>query len=315
MDTKGFTEYSEEKGHIAKTIKANIKYIEQFFAKVKKEDTQITKPDVLKYLEYLKTHTKQQNKSRQNCLAALNHYFIFLLRNGLIAENPCFLLKIRGIKRKTLYKIFTAEELDTLCDNYYELFVRNFDDSRHRSDHQRREAALCKQRNALILSIFIYQGATTGEVNKIELEDIDLIKAKIKIRGGRHSNERILLLNASQIGFLMYYLQNIRPQLLEYHTNETNKLFLALPENNQQTTNSNGLVSAYVHLTKQVKTINPKFLNFKQVRASVITCWLKNYGLRKTQYMAGHRYVSSTESYLSNNLENLIDDISKLHPF
>jgi integrase/recombinase XerD len=30
--------------------------------------------------------------------------------------------------------------------------------------------------------------------------------------------------------------------------------------------------------------------------------------------MAGHRYVSSTEAYLINDLEDLQDDIEKYHP-
>jgi len=59
---------------------------------------------------------------------------------------------------------------------------------------------------------------------------------------------------------------------------------------------------------------NPKFTNFKQVRASVITHWLGIYNLRQVQYMAGHKYVSSTESYLVNRLEDLQSDIDKYHP-
>ena len=315
MNKKGFTAYLESKEYTVKTIKYSIKFVENFFARLKKEETQITKPDVLKYLEYLKTHTKQQNSSRNHQLSALNHYFTFLYKEGKITENPCLLIKIRGIKRKTLYKIFTPEELDELCDNYYELFVRNFDDSHHRSNPQRQRAALCRERNAVILSILTNQGVVTGEMNKMELDDVDLIKAKIKIRGGRHSNERTIPLKASQIGLIMNYLQNIRPQILEYQTKETNKLFLPLPNGNQKQTNSDVLSNIFIKLTKQTKTINKKFFNFKQVRASVITNWLKIYGLRKTQYLAGHRYVSSTEDYLPNNLDNLIDDINKLNPF
>ena len=67
--------------------------------------------------------------------------------------------------------------------------------------------------------------------------------------------------------------------------------------------------------TKQVKALDANFLNFKQVRASVITTWLKTQGLRKAQYMAGHRYISTTERYLPNEIAGLIDDISKFNPF
>lgn len=36
--------------------------------------------------------------------------------------------------------------------------------------------------------------------------------------------------------------------------------------------------------------------------------------LRKVQYLAGHKYISSTERYQSSNLEDLKEDISKDHP-
>jgi integrase/recombinase XerD len=32
------------------------------------------------------------------------------------------------------------------------------------------------------------------------------------------------------------------------------------------------------------------------------------------QCLAGHRYVSSTEAYLINDLEDLTEDIAKFHP-
>ncbi|CAM4113381.1 hypothetical protein SAMN06265348_103289 [Pedobacter westerhofensis] len=51
-----------------------------------------------------------------------------------------------------------------------------------------------------------------------------------------------------------------------------------------------------------------------QVRQSVITEWLKEKDLRTVQYMAGHRYVSSTERYKTNDLEDLKDALQKFHP-
>jgi integrase/recombinase XerD len=46
----------------------------------------------------------------------------------------------------------------------------------------------------------------------------------------------------------------------------------------------------------------------------VITHWLKNYNLRQVQYMAGHKYVSSTERYQQNTLEDLQKEINRYHP-
>ena len=59
--------------------------------------------------------------------------------------------------------------------------------------------------------------------------------------------------------------------------------------------------------------LNPSVLNAKQIRASVITKWLKMYNLREVQYLAGHRYISSTESYLQNDLEGLKEEVQQFH--
>jgi site-specific recombinase XerD len=126
-----------------------------------------------------------------------------------------------------MYKTFTPEELDSLFDAYYQLYVRNFDDSYLCKNYQK-HSKLSKERNALALSILINQGVTTTEIEKIELDDVDLIKARLKIRNSIKSNARTIPLKATQIGLFMHYLQNIRPQLLEYHKTEPNKLFLPI---------------------------------------------------------------------------------------
>ncbi len=178
------------------------------------------------------------------------------------------------------------------------------------------ETKLNKERNAIILNLLINQGTTTKEIDKMLLQDIDLIKATIKIRGGKRSNERNLQLKAEQIGLLINYIQNIRPQFLTSRNQESEKLFFPYPNTgNQKSRKPESITDLFKPLTAQVKTLEQHFLNFKQVRASVITNWLKVYGLRKTQYMAGHRYIRGTEYYLPNNLEDLTNDISKHHPF
>jgi len=65
---------------------------------------------------------------------------------------------------------------------------------------------------------------------------------------------------------------------------------------------------------KGIQKTNPEIQSPKQIRARVITWWLKNYNLRQVQYMAGHKYVSSTERYQLNNLDRLQKKIEKYHP-
>ena len=309
-----FISYLESKNLAPSSITHYVRELALFLAWIDEEEIQITKPDILNYLEHLKNKRNLQNISRSRILNSLNHYFTFLAKKEEIASNPCSFLKIRGTKRKSLFRIYTSEELTGLYDTFYLLFVRTYDDS-HIPKNQRKQSNLSKERNAVILNILIHQGIRTREINTIELNDLDLMSATLKIRGAKQGKERTLTLEATQIGVLMNYLQNIRPELLEYHKEESEKLFLTLPDYSKQKTESTNIMHIFKPLVKHMKSIDKNFLSFEQIRTSIITNWLKVHGLRKTQVMAGHRQISTTEKYKTNDLQQLTDDISKLHPF
>jgi len=64
----------------------------------------------------------------------------------------------------------------------------------------------------------------------------------------------------------------------------------------------------------QLKRLNPKVINAKQIRNSVITNWLRQNNLRQVQYLSGHKYVSSTQRYQVNNLDDLQNELQQHHP-
>ena len=309
-----FIKYLENKNLARSTQEAYLLNVNLFLKWYKAEPINCTPKDILKYLEYLKNKKQQQNITRRNYLIALNHYFNHLLTKEEIIKNPCSLIKIRGTNKKHLYNIFTIEQLSQLADDFYNVHVKNYDDN-HIPKNQRQQAYLTKARNYCALTFLVYQGLHTNELQRITLDDIDLIKAKVKVQGGKKSTDRTLTLKAEQIGILMHYIQNIREQILEFYGIENNNLFLTMPKVSNRTTESSSFMNVIKPLTKQVKSINPNFNSFKQIRASVITYWIKTYGLRKTQYLAGHRHIRCTENYLPNDLESLIEDIAKFNPF
>jgi len=309
-----FIKFLEAGNLSASTQKYYILHVNKFLQWHDNDVINTEKKDILKYLEHLKKNKKQQNITRKNSLIALNHYFTFLMQNEIITSNPTSFLKIRGTKKKQLYKIFTADELRRLVDDFYNNFIKNFDEN-HIPKNQRRQSFLSRNRNYCMLTFLIYQGLHTNELQRITLDDIDLIKASVKIRASKKTAERKLNLKAEQIGVLMHYLQNIREQILEFHKDENNNLFLMMPKSGRSTTAGKNIMNIIKPMSRQVKSINENFINFMQIRASVITLWIKTYGLRKTQYMAGHKYIHSTETYLSNDLESLTDDITKFNPF
>jgi len=77
---------------------------------------------------------------------------------------------------------------------------------------------------------------------------------------------------------------------------------------------SKSLKNSMYHLFRSVNKLNPKISSGKVIRSTVIAEWLKGYDIRIVQYMAGHRWVSSTERYNVFNLEELKESLKKYHP-
>lgn len=103
---------------------------------------------------------------------------------------------------------------------------------------------------------------------------------------------------------MMEYVQQIRPKIVP---KEEENLFTS----NYGNTNINNVIKK---ISEELKLINYNYQNAIQIRNSVIVNWLKQNNLRKTQYFAGHRYISSTERYQQDNLESLHEMINNFHP-
>jgi integrase/recombinase XerD len=158
----------------------------------------------------------------------------------------------------------------------------------------------------VILSLLIYQGLRVEEVAALRLQDLQLREGKIIIHSQRRTAARTMKLESHQVYELMDYIHETRKEFLK--TNEaTDNLFIHWNEG-QRFHNITQM------MLKHLRKINSRIKNFDQIRASVITQWLKQYDLRKVQYLAGHKYVSSTESYKENIIDELQDDITKYHP-
>jgi site-specific recombinase XerD len=300
----------ESKNHAQSTQAGYLKYVELFLAWYKSDPLNCTKADIINYLAHLKKHTKQQNSSRRSSITALNHYFTAILQAGLIDKNPVALIKMRGANQKKLYKIYTPDELTELADNFYTLFIAGFDDRYMKHPTKKERSFLSRHRNYAMLTFLLFQGLPTMELPKISIDDIDITKAKVKIRGDKNGNERTMPIQAAQMGTLIHYINNIHPLFLDV-CGDTDRLFFSLSAEQRDKTFSKPLRK----LTKQVKSIDRNFINFAQTRASVITHWIQTEGLRKAQYLAGHRSIASTEEYLPNDINSLMNDIQRFNPF
>jgi site-specific recombinase XerD len=300
-----FSEWFFIKGHTTNTVKSTVKTITYFLEWITEqgiETEQVSYNDVLAYINFKK---KKGNKQRtlQLITNGLNHFYNFLQSEHQVNENPVSNVQIKGIKRKVLHEILTPEELETL----YKSFPTEIKREENKKIPPQGNNELARKRNKIILGLIIYQGLRTEELAKLELQDLQLREGKITIHKAKRTEGRTLKLEAHQIYDLMDYVHVIRKQILEATKKQSNKVFISVGT-------SLNFSNVMQKLMVSVRVINSKIKDHQQIRTSVICNWLKVHNLRKTQYMAGHRYVSSTESYQVNNLEDLQEDVKKYHP-
>ena len=124
-----------------------------------------------------------------------------------------------------------------------------------------------------------------------------------------------MVLEAHQIMDMYDYVLNVRNQIATLpakrktqQQQKTDKLFIG------DGGNCYSMSNFVTQLMITVRKLNPQVLNAKQIRTSVIVKWLKMYNLRQVQYLAGHKYISSTESYLQNEIEGLKEEVQQYHP-
>ncbi len=150
-------------------------------------------------------------------------------------------------------------------------------------------------RYKLIVSLMIYQGLDTGELDRLVISDINLTKNSLYIASKVRRNDRTLPLDVSQILPMYQYLQS-------------------LPSTQEKLIDLDIQNSMY-RILKIIKGIEPQVKNAEHIRQSRIMIWVSTLNLREAQYRIGHKFVSSTEYYVQQDTSELVDEINRLHLF
>lgn len=291
--------YLENKGFSKSSIKSYQITVNRFNVWVKKQNltiSELTYNDIIAYINHLKSKRNRQ-RTIQLEIGKLKHYINYQKLEGNITSISISQLKIQGVKRQNLYDILKPEELEYIYQSYPS---ENWSLSGV-------EMTPIQKRNRIIIGLLIYQGVNTTDLSNLRLEHIHLSRGTIEIPATIKSNGRTLKLEPHQAIELQHYILVERQQLLKLTKKDTEQLIFSQGKGNNI---YNLLFKLMQHLKKQHSEIK----STKQIRASVITNWLKIHNLRETQYRAGHRFVSSTENYKINDIESLQKDILQFSP-
>jgi integrase/recombinase XerD len=282
-----FTIYRQQRGYSNKSIKGHNHHINHFKSWCSDRNMN---PEEIIYTQALQfiDHERERgiiNQSIINEINSIRIYFDYLVEIGSVKQNIIKRIKIRQSRKKVLPETLSLQELETLYQNFINLPEWKHKSSRARELHKR---------NIVLLGLFVYQGLTSGDIAKLEPEHINLMEGKIYIPSTRKSNARTLRLQANQILPIKSYLEEFTP-----------KPFL-FPIKKQS--------DMVCKVVQQAKKLNPKIIDSRQIRASVIMNWLKTNNIRQVQYMAGHRRIKSTENYRNQDLSDLAVQLELFHP-
>ena len=301
---EAFKIYLQGLGNSESTIRQKSNYTGYFLQWCETENLQPKDArynDLLNFIDYCKSEG-ESNKLINSKLRSVRNFYEYLQKENSGILNPALTLYVRGTRRKIITGAIDYKTLETLYQFY-------------------KTETLRQKRNKVILGLFVYQGITTEELHQLEPDHLKLKEGKVYIPGNWRRNSRVLELKPFQILELHEYVTEIRPKIISEITQPKpsrkpdkinksklkNQLFISI-------NGSENIKNSLLHLFRDIQKTNPNIINAKQIRQSTITYWLKTMNLRQVQYMAGHKYVSSTERYQAGNLENLQSRLEKCHP-
>jgi integrase/recombinase XerD len=290
---ENFKEWLINKGFGMKTANDYNKFIEKKFKLYLHENqlliNNLEHETLMEYIRYRKSPRLMRDRQGVGAktinleLKKISYYLDF---KGL--PNVAEPIRLKGVQRRIPHDLFTEKQLNDIYNK--------FPESKNYWTHEN-----TLKTYHLILGLRIYQGLQEQELAKLEISHLKLDKGKVYVPSTKRTNKRILDLKPFQILPLHEYLLTERKLLDE--DIEGDYLF-----------HKKRLIRGMSRIKTMINRYEPRLKSMAQIRASVITNWLKHYNLREVQYMAGHKYVSSTERYRTDNLEDLQKELEKYHP-
>lgn len=233
---------------------------------------------------------KLQKTSIARKIAAMNTFFRYLIREGVIMVNP-----LAGVSapRKDL---LMPRHLSV--DEVFDLLGDRFTDD------------LKGMRDRAVLEIFYSTGIRLSELTALNGEDVDFEQALIRVRG-KGRKERIVPVGMPALKTLKDYLGK-RVSLGESGSPAERKGPLITGRNNERINprTVERIVDKYMRMSGNQKKISPHAL-----RHSFATHLLDaGADLRSIQEMLGHESLSTTQHYTSVSVGRLMDIYDKSHP-
>ncbi|MCT8976015.1 site-specific tyrosine recombinase XerD [Clostridium sp. CX1] len=283
-----YIEDLEKKQFSKNTLDAYVRDVSRFidFVKNREEDIrEIETVTIMAYIQYLQKERKAVSSIVRN-IVSLRNFYKYLMKKGIISENPVMDYEIPKIKHN-IPKILSIEEVDKLL-SFPDLSVNK------------------GIRDKAMLEVMYATGMKVSELLNLTTYDINLKLCYIKCKDGKRQ-ERIIPIGSFAVNCLQEYLR-IRTELNIYNLD---LLFLNLKGVQMTRQGFWKIIKYYAEEAGIDKTINSFTL-----RHSFAVHLLQNGAdIKSVQELLGHKDLSATQIYSTISRKNKIAEVYKnTHP-
>ncbi|MGY3765185.1 tyrosine recombinase XerC [Vagococcus vulneris] len=244
--------------------------------------------DVRVYLAYLHdNHYSRNSVSRK--ISSLRSFYNFLLKHGLVNENPFSYVQMKRQSQR-LPRFFYTKEIQALFDA--------IDDS-----------TVIGKRNRALLEVLYGTGIRVSELTNLEINDIDF-NAHVFLVHGKGNKERYVPFGSYAMDAINDYLNAARPELISKGRQEHHYLLVNHRGGQLTTPGVKYILQEVVKSSSLTSDIHPHML-----RHTFATHLLNNGAdMRTVQELLGHASLSTTQIYTHVTTESLQKSYRSFHP-
>ena len=251
-------------------------------------DLNAVNPIVIRdYLAYL--HKKNARSTIARKLAALKSFFKFLVKEGLVNSHPAHPLSTPR-KEQHIPTFLSVDEMFALID-------------------QPESKSVLGCRDRAILELMYSSGLRVGEVVGLNIEDVDLDKSFVKVKG-KGNKERVVPVGSKADEAIRAYA-GIRSTLLTARKENAPAALFLNNRGGRLTARSIGrMIDRYAARLSVFRPVHPH-----AIRHTFATHLLDaGADLRAIQELLGHSSLSTTQKYTHASVDRLMEVYDKAHP-
>ncbi|MBD2812424.1 site-specific tyrosine recombinase XerC [Xenorhabdus sp. Vera] len=255
----------------------------------------ITRPILERYQRHVFLYRKKDGeplsiRTQRSQLQPLKVWFKWLTRQNLILANPAADLELPRLEKHLPRYVLTIEETEQILA-------------------QPDLETLQGVRDRTLMELLWSTGMRRGEVVRLDVYSVDGVRKTVTIRQGKGNKDRVLPVGERALGWLLYYLREVRPQLIV--NPDIQSLFVAMDgRDGLQANGISNMVTAYIKAVGIEKKGACHLF-----RHAMATQMLENGAdLRWIQAMLGHASVESTQIYTQVSIRALQAVHASTHP-